>query len=82
MAVFHRQNGSGCKSVFLETANHALREKGLKLEMELYVPLSEEGANAVPTNIAVPWAGTGPSPRVRAPEGQNGLASSGRFCYT
>lgn len=25
--IFHRQNGSGCKSVFLETANKLLKEK-------------------------------------------------------
>ena len=31
--IFHRQNGSGCKSVFLETANNILKTKGLKLEM-------------------------------------------------
>ena len=36
VAIFHRQNGSGCKSVFLETANKVLKPKGLKLEMDLY----------------------------------------------
>ena len=39
IAIFHRQNGSGCKSVFLETANNVLKPKGLKLEMDLYIPM-------------------------------------------
>ena len=37
--IFHRQSGSGCKSVFLEVANKMLRQKGIKLNMELYLPL-------------------------------------------
>ena len=32
-AVFHRFGGSGCKTVFLSTANAVLKEEGLKLEM-------------------------------------------------
>lgn len=39
--IFYRQNGSGCKSVFQETANKALQSKGLKLEMDLVVPISD-----------------------------------------
>ena len=30
IAVFHRQNSSGCKSVFLETANNILKAQRLK----------------------------------------------------
>ena len=53
VAIFHRQNGSGCKSVFLETANKVLKPKGLKLEMDLYVPMSDAVTNAVPTKITL-----------------------------
>lgn len=40
--IFHRQNGSGCKSVFLETANKLLKEKGIKFEMDVVVPFEDE----------------------------------------
>lgn len=53
VAIFHRQNGSGCKSVFLETANKILKSKGLKLEMDLYVPMSDAVTNATPTKITL-----------------------------
>lgn len=53
IAIFHRQNGSGCKSVFLETANKMLKEKGLKLSMELCMPLSEVNSQAIPTQITL-----------------------------
>ena len=50
--IFHRQSGSGCKSVFLEVANKMLRQKGIKLNMELYLPLvSPEGLDIIPTKI-------------------------------
>lgn len=55
IAVFHRQNGSGCKSVFLETANNILKEKGLKLEMELIVPLSDVAEDITPTKITLQY---------------------------
>ena len=42
VAIFHRQNCSGCKSCFLETANKAIKDSGLKLEMELIVPPMED----------------------------------------
>ena len=51
--IFHRQNGSGCKSVFLETANKALRGKGLKLEMDLVIPISNGFEDATPTKITL-----------------------------
>ena len=52
IAIFHRQSGSGCKSVFLEVANDMLREKGIKLDMELYLPLiSPSDTNFAPTKI-------------------------------
>ncbi|MEE0510371.1 MAG: hypothetical protein UDG94_03975 [Peptococcaceae bacterium] len=52
IAIFHRQNGSGCKSVFLEVANQMLRKKGMKLEMELYLPLISRDDDAIiPTKI-------------------------------
>lgn len=52
-AIFHRQNGSGCKSVFLETANKALKPEGLKLEMELIVPVSYGLKDATATKITL-----------------------------
>lgn len=56
IAIFHRQSGSGCKSVFLEVANKMLREKGLKLEMELYMPLtSPDGNDISPTKIQLQY---------------------------
>ncbi len=51
--IFHRQNGSGCKSVFLETANKALRDIGLKLEMDLIIPISNGFKDATPTKITL-----------------------------
>jgi len=58
IAIFHRQNGSGCKSVFLETANKVLKPKGLKLEMDLFVPISESLSNATPTKITLQYTRT------------------------
>lgn len=51
--IFHRQNGSGCKSVFLETANKALKPKGIKLEMSLVVPMMDLTEQALPTRIVL-----------------------------
>ncbi|MGX8711408.1 MAG: hypothetical protein ACQGTM_14325 [bacterium] len=58
IAIFHRQNGSGCKSVFLETANKVLKPKGLKLEMNLFVPISDSLSNATPTKITLQYTRT------------------------
>ena len=55
IAIFHRQNGSGCKSVFLETANKVLKPKGLKLEMDLLIPLSDSFAHAIPTKLTLQY---------------------------
>ena len=52
-AIFHRQNGSGCKSVFLETANKAIKSEGLKLEMELIVPMMDGVKDAMATKITL-----------------------------
>lgn len=52
-AIFHRQNGSGCKSVFLETANKAIKSEGLKLEMELIVPMMDGVKDATATKITL-----------------------------
>lgn len=52
-AIFHRQNGSGCKSVFLETANKAIKSEGLKLEMELIVPMADGLKDATATKITL-----------------------------
>lgn len=50
--IFHCQSGSGCKSVFFEVANKMLRQKGIKLNMELYLPLvSPEDLDVIPTKI-------------------------------
>lgn len=51
--IFHRQNGSGCKSVFLETANNILKTKGLKLEMNLIVPLADIEKDITPVKITL-----------------------------
>ena len=53
IAVFHRQNGSGCKSVFLETANNMLKERGYKLEMNLITPLEGDLHDAIPTKLTL-----------------------------
>lgn len=53
--IFHRQNGSGCKTVFLETANQMLRKKGIKLEMELYLPLMDIRNDVIPKKITLQY---------------------------
>lgn len=55
IAIFHRQSGSGCKSVFLEVANNMLKEKGIKLEMELYLPLLPADEEVTPTRIRLQY---------------------------
>lgn len=56
IAIFHRQSGSGCKSVFLEVANKMLREKGIKLDMELYIPLiPPDSSDITPTKIQLQY---------------------------
>lgn len=61
IAIFHRQNSSGCKSVFLETANNILKEKGIKLEMDLIVPLSDTTRDVTPTKITLQYIEENPS---------------------
>ena len=53
IAIFHRQNRSGCKSVFLETANNILKTKGIKLEMNLIVPLSDKEKDITPIKVTL-----------------------------
>ena len=53
IAIFHRQNGAGCKSVFLETANNAIKSEGLKLEMNLIVPMIDCVKDVVPTKVTL-----------------------------
>ena len=55
IAIFHRQSGSGCKSVFLEVANRLLRNKGLKMEMELYLPLVAADENVQPIKMQLQY---------------------------
>ena len=55
IAIFHRQNSSGCKSVFLETANSILKDKGLKMEMEIIIPLSDEATNVSATKVTLQY---------------------------
>ena len=55
IAIFHRQNGSGCKSVFLETANDMLRARGYKLEMNLIMPLDSGWSDVVPTKLILKY---------------------------
>ena len=53
--IFHRQNGSGCKTIFLETANQMLKNKGIKLEMELYLPLVSNRNDIIPNKITLQY---------------------------
>ena len=57
IAIFHRKGTSGCKTVFLETANNALREKGMRLNMKLLVPLDKyhNMQNATPSQLILKW---------------------------
>lgn len=56
IVIFHRQSGSGCKSVFLEAANKMLRGKGIRLEMELYLPLiSQTDENIKPSKLQLQY---------------------------
>ena len=55
LIIFHRQNGSGCKTVFLETANQMLKSKGIKLEMELYLPLMNQNDKVLPTKVTLQY---------------------------
>jgi len=57
VALFHRKGTSGCKTIFLETANNALREKGMRLNMKLLVPLDKyfNMQNATPTHVMLRW---------------------------
>ncbi len=60
IAIFHRKSMAGCKGVFLETANETLRCKGLKLEMELIVPLNQscDLKNATASKVIIQWVET------------------------
>lgn len=53
VAIFHRQNGSGCKSVFLETVNNMLKTKGYKMEMDLYIPDQQQQMEIFPSKITL-----------------------------
>ena len=56
IAIFHRQSGSGCKSVLSEVASKMLHEKGIKLDMELYLPLVPPTDNSIqPTKIQLQY---------------------------
>lgn len=55
VVIFHRQSGSGCKSVFLEVANNMLHEKGIKLEMGLYLPLVSADENIQPAKLQLQY---------------------------
>ena len=57
VALFYRKGTSGCKTVFLETANNALRLKGMKLEMNLIFPLNQTYTleNAKPSKVGIQW---------------------------
>ena len=53
IAIFHRQNSSGCKSVFLETSNSLLQTKGLKMDMDIIVPPCDMAKGATATKITL-----------------------------
>jgi hypothetical protein len=57
IAIFYRKGISGCKTVFLETANNALRNKGMKLEMSLIMPLNQtyNTQGATPSKVSIQW---------------------------
>lgn len=52
IAIFHRQNGSGCKTVFLETANNMLRNRGIKLVMNVIIPF-DDPCDAEPVRLSL-----------------------------
>lgn len=56
IAIFHRQSGSGCKSVFMEIANTMLREKGMRMDMQLYLPLVDKKDDGIqPSKIQLQY---------------------------
>jgi len=57
VALFYRKGTSGCKTVFFETANKELRKRGMKLEMELIVPLDQHiiAQNATASTVTLKW---------------------------
>ena len=58
IAIFHRKGTSGCKTVFLETANNVLRLKGLNMKMELVVPLNSHrlSNDGTPSEVILRWS--------------------------
>lgn len=56
IAIFHRQSGSGCKSIFMEIANAMLREKGMRMDMQLYLPLVDKKDDGIqPSKIQLQY---------------------------
>ena len=57
IAIFYRKGTSGCKTVFMETANNVLRKKGMKLDMELQVPINQYSGteSATASQINLKW---------------------------
>ncbi len=53
--IFHRESGSGCKSIFLETANQFLKTKGIKLEMMLIIPNKNGLEDATPKKLILQY---------------------------
>ena len=51
--IFHRYNGSGCKSVFLSTANKMLKQKGFKLEMDILISPTDDDPRKEYTEITM-----------------------------
>ena len=57
IAIFYRKGTSGCKSVFLETANEILRNKGIKLDMALIMPLNQryDAEGGIASQVTLKW---------------------------
>jgi hypothetical protein len=57
LAIFYRKGTSGCKTVFEDTANNVLREKGMKLVMTLVMPLNQyySTESGTPSQISMKW---------------------------
>lgn len=56
IVIFYRRSGSGCKSIFLEVANNMLWDKGIKLEMELYLPLLSSNTYSEPIKLQLQYS--------------------------
>ena len=55
IAIFHRQNGSDVRAFSLKPQIKAIKSRGIKLEMELIMPMSNSVIDATPTKITLQY---------------------------